>query len=120
MILEIQEILKAYFNVFSPGLDHITWQYLKLILANNTCVIYIFCFANICILLQHWPRHFKKLVYVIILKLSKPSYNTSKAFRPIILLNMLGKLIKKMIARQLQFDDVKYSILHSNQLEDVI
>ena len=48
-MLEIQEILKAYSNVFSLGLDHITWQYLKLILANNTCVIDIFFFANICI-----------------------------------------------------------------------
>ena len=118
--MEIQEILKAYSNVSSPDLDHIPWQYLKLILANNACVIDIFCFANICISLQHWPRHFKKSVYVIILKLSKPAYNTSKAFRPIILLNMLSKLIKKMIARQLQFDNVKYSILYSNQLEDVI
>ena len=29
---------------------------------------------------------------------------------------MLGKLIEKMIARQLQFDTVKYGILHPNQL----
>jgi len=32
---------------------------------------------------------------------------------------MLGKLIEKMIARRLQFDAVKYSILHPNQLEGV-
>ena len=38
----------------------------------------------------------------------------------IILLNMLRKLIEKIIARQLQFDTIKYSILYSNQLEDVI
>ena len=42
-----------------------------------------------------------------------------KAFKPIVLLNMLGKLIEKMIARQLQFDAVKYSILHPNQLGGV-
>ena len=32
---------------------------------------------------------------------------------------MLGKLIEKMIARQLQFDAVKYGILHPNQLGGV-
>jgi len=52
---------------------------------------------------------------VIIYKPGKLAYNTSKAFRPIVLLNTFGKLIEKMIARQLQFVAVKYSILHSNQ-----
>jgi len=47
-------------------------------------------------------------------KLGKPAYDTSKAFRSIVVLNTLGKLIKKMIARQLQFDTIKYSILYSN------
>ena len=41
--------------------------------------------------------------------LDKPAYNTPKAFRPIVLFNTLGKLIEKMIARQLQFDAVKLS-----------
>ena len=31
----------------------------------------------------------------------------------------LGKLIEKMIARRLQFDAVKYGILHPNQLGGV-
>ena len=59
------------------------------------------------------------MVSVIIPKLDKPAYNTPKAFRPIVLLNTLGKLIEKMVARQLQFDAVKYGILHSNQLGGV-
>ena len=56
---------------------------------------------------------------MIISKPGKPAYNTPKVFRPIVLLNILGKLIKKMIARQLQFDAVKYSILYPNQLGGV-
>ena len=54
---------------------------------------------------------------MIIPKPGKLAYNTPKAFRFIVLLNTLGKLIEKMIARQLQFDAVKYGILHHNQLE---
>ena len=70
--------------------------------------------ANACLSLRHWPRHFKESVSVIIPKPDKPAYNIPKVFRPIVVLNMLNKLIEKMIARQLQFDAVKYNILHPN------
>jgi len=100
-MLEMQEALKAYSNVSAPGPNHITWWHLKLILANNTCAIGILSLANACLSLRHWPRHFKESVSVIIPKPGKPAYDTPKAFRPIVLLNMLGKLIEKMIMRQL-------------------
>ena len=58
-------------------------------------------------------------VSVIIPKPGKPAYNIPKAFRPIVLLNTLGKLIEKMVARRLQFDAIKYGILHPNQLGGV-
>ena len=118
-LLEIQEVLKACSNVSTSDSDHITWQYLKVILANNTCAIGILFLANTCLSLYHWPRHFKKLVSMIIPKLGKPAYDTPKAFRPIVLLNTLGKLIEKMVARRLQFDTIKYGILHPNQLGGV-
>ena len=56
---------------------------------------------------------------MIIPKPEKPAYDTPKEFRFVVLLNTLDKLIEKMIARQLQFDAVKYGILHPNQLGDV-
>ena len=118
-MLEMQEALKACSNVSAPDPDHITWQHLKLILANNTYAVGILSLANTCLSLLYWPRHFKESVSVIIPKLGKLAYDTPKAFRPIVLLNTLGKLIEKMIARQLQFDAVKYGILHPNQLGGV-
>ena len=48
------------------------------------------------LLLQHWLRYFKKSVSVIIFKLGGLN---PKAFKSIVLLNMLGKLIEKIIAR---------------------
>ena len=113
-------MLKACSNVFAPGPDYITWWYLKVILSNNTYAIGILSLANACLLLHYWPRHFKETVSVIIPKPGKPAYDTPKAFRPIVLLNTLGKLIEKMITRQLQFDAVKYGILHPNQLGGVV
>jgi len=115
-MLEMSEALKACSNVSASGPDHITWRYLKSILADGICASGILSLANSCITLRHWPQHFKESVSIIIPKPGKPVYDTLKAFRPIVLLNTLGKLIEKMIANQVQFDAVKHSVLHPNQL----
>jgi hypothetical protein len=57
---------------------------------------------------------FKESVSVIILKLGKPHHDTPKMFRPIILLNTLGKLFEKMLAQHMQYDTVCLGIFHSN------
>jgi len=118
-MLEMSEALKACSNVSTPGPDHITWRYLKSILADSICASGILSLANSCITLRHWPQHFKESVSVIIPTPGKPAYDTPKAFQPIVLLNTLGKLIEKMIARQLQFDAVKHSVLHPNQHDGI-
>ena len=115
----MHKALKACSNISVPGPDHITWHYLKYILANDICAAGILSLANSCITLRHWPQHFKESVSVIIPKPDKLAYDTPKAFHPIVLLNTLGKLIKKMIARRLQFDAVKYGVLYPNQLGGV-
>ena len=68
---------------------------------------------------HHWPRYFKESVFVIIPKPGKLAYDIPKTFQPIVLLNTLGKLIEKIIVKRLQFDAVKYSILHPNQLRGI-
>src|SRR6202023_2677312 len=49
----------------------------------------------------------------------KPAYDTPKAFRPIVLLNTMGKLIKKMVANRLQYEAAAESILHPCQFGGV-
>jgi len=49
---------------------------------------------------------------IIIFKLNKPSYNTLKVFHPIVLLNMLGKLIEKAISNRLQVHSVATNFVH--------
>ena len=53
---------------------------------------------------------------IIILKLNKVSYNFPKSFRPIILLNTLGKLIEKVISDRLQFHLISNNFIHQYQL----
>jgi hypothetical protein len=76
--------------------------------------------ANACFKVGYWPSHFKKSVLIIIPKPNKPVYNKAKSFQPIILLNTIGKLIKKMIAIRLQFEGVGSGVVHPCQTGGVI
>ena len=80
-----------------------SWKHLKSIVKDNLCLKIIVNIANIYINLGHWPLHFKILLSIIIPKPNKTSYNTSKSLHFIVHLNMLEKLIKKVIRERLQF-----------------
>lgn len=61
------------------------------------CISKLIDITNACIDLGYWPNHFKMSTIVIIPKQNKSSYDMSKLFCPIVLLNTLGKLFEKMI-----------------------
>ena len=54
---------------------------------------------------------------VVIPKPNKQLYDLSKSFRPIVLLNMVGKLIEKVIGKRLQFQVTANDFIHPSQLE---
>jgi len=60
--------------------------------------------------------HFKVSTSIIILKPNKELYNSPKAFRLIVLLNTLGKLIEKVIGERLQFHSISNNFIHLSQL----
>jgi len=95
-----KEFLKAIAkcnNSSIPRPDKLTWHHFKCIITNEACLSNIINIANTCFKLGLWPLHFKSSTMIIIPKLNKESYDSSKIFCPIILLNTLGKLIKKVI-----------------------
>ena len=53
---------------------------------------------------------------VIIPKSNKKSYDSPKSFRPIVLLNTMGKLIEKVIGERLQFNMAVNDFIHPSQL----
>ncbi|RXW13928.1 hypothetical protein EST38_g11928 [Candolleomyces aberdarensis] len=118
-LLELRQALDAWSSRSAPGPDHITWRHLKQILALPECADIIIALANGCIESGHWPKHFKESTSVIIPKPNKPSYSTPKSFRPIVLLNTLGKLIEKMISNRFQHDMIKYDLVDANQMGGV-
>ena len=82
-------------------------------------MVLILRLANACIDVGHWPKHFKDSLSIIIPKPNKPAYSTPKAFRPIVLLNTLGKLLEKLISNRFQFDMIKYDLVDPNQMGGV-
>ena len=87
-----------------------------MITKNLACLVNIINIANVYINLEHWPSHFKLSISIIIPKSNKILYNTPKMFRPIILLNMLSKLIEKVIGERLQFQALSKNTIHPCQL----
>ena len=103
-------------NELAPGPNKLTWRYMKLIIKDKMCLKNIIDIANVCFEVGHWPSHFKSSTTIVIPKHNKLSYNSSKLFRPIVLLNTLGKLIKKVIGNRLQFHVLSNSFIHQSQL----
>ncbi|KAF8659075.1 hypothetical protein AX14_007659 [Amanita brunnescens Koide BX004] len=112
---EIGEMLALTSNSSAPGPNHITWSHLKQIL-NQEQVLDAVClmFNNVCSS-STWPSWFKESTSVIIPKPKKPDYSVPKAYRPIALLNTLGKLLTKVIANRMQHDTATASLLHPGQ-----
>jgi len=83
---------------------------------NDNCLSKIINITDACINLGHWPKYFKIFTTIIISKPNKQSYDNPKAFRPIVLLNTLGKLIEKAIAERLQFTVAANDFIYPCQL----
>ena len=113
---EFRHALFSCNNSSAPGLDKLMWSHLKIILKDDKCLNTIIHIANACINLGYWPLHFKKSTMVVISKLNKKSYNFPKSFRPIVLLNTIGKLIEKVIRERLQFNMASNNFIHPSQL----
>jgi len=58
----------------------------------------------------------KVLITIVIPKPNKDSYNSSKAYQPIVLLNIIGKLFEKVISEIMQFLSISNNFIYPCQL----
>jgi len=80
------------------------------------CLKKIVNIADMCFELGHWTSHFKVSTSIIIPNPNKESYDSPKAFRPIVFLNTIGKLIEKVIGNRLQLQLISNNFIHLSQL----
>jgi len=112
-------VIKKYNNLFAPGPDKLTWIHIKSIIRNDDFICKFIDIANACIELGYWLSHFKTSTTVVIPKSNKTTFNSPKSYRPIILLNTIGKLFEKMVGEYLQFHTISNSFIHPSQLRSL-
>jgi hypothetical protein len=111
--LEIERSLKAAKGTTAPGEDDLPtlvwkqlWKYLKHFITE------IFTAS---INLGHHPQRWRRAKIVVLRKPGKPEYTVPEAYRPISLLNTLGKLLEAVIARRLSYLAEKHGLLPDTQ-----
>jgi ribonuclease HI len=62
------------------------------------------------------PRGWREATTVVIPKPNKPDYSSVKAYRPIALLNCLGKILEKLMATRLSQMAESHDLLHDDQI----
>ena len=87
-------------------------RFLKRFINNEFCLIFIINITNTYINLGHWPSHFKTSTLIIIPKPNKSLYDSPKSFQPIVLFDILGKLIEKVIGEIMQFHTISNNFVH--------
>ena len=103
-------------NSSTPSPNKLLWRHLKSIVKNKVCLKRIINIADVCFELGHWLSHFKNSMTIIILKSNIKLYNALKSFRPIVLLNILRMLIKKVIGNHLQSYAISNNFIYQSQL----
>ena len=111
----INAIIK-YNNSSTLDPDKLSWSYIKKIIKNDNCIVKFIDITNTCINPEYWPYYFKTSTTIIIPKPNKTMYDFPKSFYPIVLLNTIGKLFKKMIRERIQFLILSNNFIHSSQL----
>ncbi|CAK1549481.1 unnamed protein product [Leptosia nina] len=99
--IEILNGLRQMNHKKAPGIDHLT---------SDICLQFATCFPdfittlyNRCLTLLYFPRPWKHAVVKIIPKPGKDNYSQLSSFRPIGLINVLGKLLERLIIDRLTF-----------------
>jgi hypothetical protein len=111
--LEIRRSLKTAKSSTAPGeegLPTLVWKHLWRYLGKLITRIF-----TASIDLGHHPKQWRGAKIVVLRKPGKPDYSVPGAYRPISLLNTLGKLLEAVIARRLSYLVEKHGLLPDTQ-----
>ena len=98
----------------APGPDGIPNRILHLIARETPAILVRLLQA--CLDLGVHPRAFKRSTTVILKKPRKEDYTSPTAYRPIALLNTIGKALEAVVAERIRFAAEKHSLLPETQM----
>jgi ribonuclease HI len=98
---EVLDAVQAAAPLKAPGPDGIPNKVLQA--ASSILVGHLATVMNQSLKLRYCPAHFRNSTTVVLRKQGKDNYTTPKAYRPIALLNTIGKVMDAIIARRLSY-----------------
>ena len=109
----IEPLLKKAANRSAPGQSGHTWMLIKWAWdADSDRIIDL---LEACLRASHHPRLWKEAIVSIIPKPKRADYTIAKNFRPISLLECLGKLLEKVVAKLIYRDMSKHALIPTTQ-----
>ena len=98
----------------APGPDKI--QLKAILLAKEELLPHLQILFNACVTQGHHPGCFREALIVPLRKPKKTDYTTARAWRPIALLNTVGKLLEAIVARKIRGLAEEYNLLPETQM----
>ncbi|KAJ5765559.1 reverse transcriptase [Penicillium odoratum] len=108
---EVEHAIRRATPYNAPGpssIPNAVWKHGLDVPGFSTFITAIF---NACIILGYCPRAFRDSITVVIRKPGKPDYTNPNAWRPISLLETLGKALESIIATRLSYLAEEYGLL---------
>ncbi|KAI0995822.1 hypothetical protein K3495_g12360 [Podosphaera aphanis] len=111
---EVEEAIGKLPSDKAPGPDEIpNWLLKECRKTLSKALVELF---NGCLSLEYHPTRFKESTTIVLRKPQKPRYDTRKAYRPIALLNTMGKLLEKLIAKRISRTAETHHLLPEEQM----
>ena len=111
---EVLNLLRTRRTNKAPGSDSIPNDFLKAM--GEPLAAAVAAIATACWKLGYYPKQFKHARTVVIRKPGKAAYDTPGAWRPIALLNTIGKLIEALTANRLRDAAEEHGLLPDTQM----
>ena len=111
---EIRDAITSSSSSKAPGPDGLGFECLKI--AYRAIPDYFHSLYEVLLRYGYHPKAWREATIVVIKKTGKPNYGIPKAYRPISLLNCLGKIAEKIMATRLAFMAEKHHLLHKLQI----
>jgi hypothetical protein len=111
---EVRHAIKRAPADKAPGDDGIPNRVLHWVLP--VIDIYLTNLFNACLHAGYNPRHFQVSVTTVLRKPGKSKYTEPKAFRPVALLNTIGKALESVVAQRLSYAVERFRLLPKNHL----
>ena len=74
------------------------------------------CLFHACLQLSHYPKAFKRSTTIVLRKPQKDTYTKAKSYRPIALLNTMGKVLERIVAKRMSEAAETHSLLPDVQM----